>query len=220
MLWDQKQTISEKDGLLTSMNDTLKVWKDKDGLNHGSIGVITTTDPKDFINLPTNDPEIKRLQAEVEKYRKQIKNRGSVTTVTSNTSADIKVPTVVVQQPQDPNFPIYRSKFDLDGWIYGTVEARKDSTLISPRIRNEYTVVIGQEKQGFLGLGKPKPFVEVVNKNPYTETTQLRTYQVDDTRRKSHWNFGLYGGYGATLVKKEVVVGPQVGGGITYNFKR
>ena len=75
-------------------------------------------------------------------------------------------------------YPTYRSSFDKDGWVKGNIIARVDSTQIDLKIKNAYGVVLGQEKTGFLGLGKPKTFVDVLSYNPYSESTAVRALQV------------------------------------------
>ena len=61
-------------------------------------------------------------------------------------------------------------------WIWGLTKATKDITQIGLRFHEEIDVVLGQEKTGFLGLGKPKPFAEVTLHNPYNKVSKLRSY--------------------------------------------
>ena len=81
---------------------------------------------------------------------------------------------------EDKKYPIYTSNFNKNEWIKGTIKAGPDSIIIDPlKIKIEQTFIIGEDRTGFLGLGRSKPFIEVVNKNPYAETEKLKTYQVD-----------------------------------------
>ena len=191
----QGDKIVEQTGLLSSLNDSVKVWKDKDGLNHSKTEAIVTKNPDDFINLPNLSEENKKLQEQVKKYKNQIKNGGSVTNFTSDTKATITVPTKVdsVYYPKDGLIsakPVYKSDFDLGGWVKGSTEARPDSTKIDLSLKNEYTVVIGEDKTGFLGTGKAKPFVEVTNLNPYSVTPTVKTYSVDQKQSKgAFWKY-------------------------------
>lgn len=201
--FERQNKINEQVGLLSSLNDTIAVWKDKDGLNHAKIEVITTQSVKDFLAIKNLTGENKKLQESVEKYKKQIKNGGSVTNITTETKVKTKTPTVVTTEPKTDKDgvvtqrPVYTSKFDLDGWVVGTTRATADSTEIDLKVRNEYTVVIGEDKTGFLGLGKAKPFVEVTNLNKYSETTSLKTYNVDVKNKKKVW---IYTGVAGIVV--------------------
>ena len=81
----------------------------------------------------------------------------------------------------------------------GNAIARKDSLHLNQKIINEYSVVIGEESQGWF---KPKKtFVEVINLNPFSETTKLRTYQVE------------------SKPIKRIGIGPGVYYGIGFNFQ-
>lgn len=217
----EKETLS----LIESMNDTIKVWKDKDGLSHSKISALETQNVNDFLKLKSKDEEIIRLQESVREYKSKIKNGGSVTNITSNTNAVIKSPVettlppnTVVKPGEKLIYPTYSSKFNLDGWIWGDMTANKDSMTLRPNIKNEYTVVIGEDKTGFLGLGKRKTFVEVKNLNPYTETTSLRTYI--NTKPKPKLGLGVYTGYGIQLSPKDANIthGVQTGIGLILKF--
>lgn len=176
--------INEQAGLINSLNDTVKVWKGKDGLSHSSNSVVTTRDPQDFIKLKGQSEEIQKLQAKVKEYEKKIKNGGSVTNFSSETKTvtvtKTKVDTVVIDNTKQL---VYSSDFNKEDWVVGDVVARPDSTTVNLKVKNEYTVVIGYDKTGFLGLGKQVPFSEITNLNPYSTTPTLKTYQVDVKRR-------------------------------------
>lgn len=179
--------VKEQLSMINSLNDTVKIWKDKDGLSNTSNSVITTQNPDDFTNLKNLSEENKKLQADVKKYKDKIKNGGNVTNFGSNTEASsttiTKVDTVTIDNTKQL---VYSSSFDKEGWVTGDIVARTDSTTVNVKVKNEYTVVIGYDKTGFLGLGKPIPFSQVTSLNPYSSTPTLKTYQVD-IKRKRTW---------------------------------
>ena len=110
----------------------------------------------------------------------------------------------------------YNSKFDLNGWVWGNVSANKDSTSISLKYKDKFDIVLGEEKQGFLGMGKAKPFAEITSHNPYTSIKTFRTYEVESKRvKKIGIGPGVYYGVGTGFV-------PQVfvGIGIQLNLIR
>lgn len=185
---NQADTVAEQSGLIHSLNDTVKIWKDKEGLSNTSNSVVTTRDPDDFLKLNNQSKEIQKLQKEVEKYKSSIKKGGSVTNFVSETKVTstnpTKVDTVIIDNTRKL---IYRSEFNKEGWVFGNTIATPDSTTINVQTKDEYTVVVGFENRGFLGLGKGTPFSLVRNGNPYSTTPELKTYQVDIQGKKYTW---------------------------------
>ena len=179
----QNNTIKEKDSLINSLNDTVKIWKDKQNISHTKSQVIETSNVKDFLEIKNLKNENKILQEEVLKYKSKIKKGGSVTVATTNVNTKISSKSKIIDSTfiiEDKKYPIYTSDFNKNEWIKGTIKAGPDSIIIDPlKIKIEQTFIIGEDRTGFLGLGRPKPFIEVVNKNPYAETEKLKTYQVD-----------------------------------------
>lgn len=179
----QNNTIKEKDSLINSLNDTVKIWKDKQNISHTKSQVIETSNVKDFLEIKNLKNENKILQEEVLKYKSKIKKGGSVTVATTNVNTKISSKSKIIDSTfiiEDKKYPIYTSNFNKNEWIKGTIKAGPDSIIIDPlKIKIEQTFIIGEDRTGFLGLGRPKPFIEVVNKNPYAETEKLKTYQVD-----------------------------------------
>ena len=179
----QNNTIKEKDSLINSLNDTVKIWKDKQNISHTKSQIIETSNVKDFLEIKNLKNENKILQEEVLKYKSKIKKGGSVTVATTNVNTKISSKSKIIDSTfiiEDKKYPIYTSNFNKNEWIKGTIKAGPDSIIIDPlKIKIEQTFIIGEDRTGFLGLGRPKPFIEVVNKNPYAETEKLKTYQVD-----------------------------------------
>lgn len=221
-LWSaSSNNYAEQKTLNTTMNAQLDTWKDKDDLNRAKIAVIETRNTKDFTRAATTDSIIMELQDKVEEFSKQLKKQGSVTILKTITSIDTSFQSQVTQKDTITKdgvnyvFPEYKSSFDLDGWVIGTTIANKDSTAIDFEIKNDYSLVIGLEKNGW--FKKSTPFADVKNLNPYTKTEALRTYQVT-LPKPPKIKLGGYVGYGGTVYESKVVVGPQAGAGIIINF--
>lgn len=195
----QKEKEEELNSLISSLNDSVKTWKDKDSLSHAKISVLETSNIETFLQLKTKDSTISNLQKTVEKYKERLKKGGSVTQVGSETDINTDSETEVI--PRDTIikeneiyiYPEYKSYFNLDSWVYGDVTANKDTTTINLKILNEYDAIIGYEGSSFFKRGKP--FVEVISKNPYTELKSLRTYKVSTPPRKL-WSIGPSLSYG------------------------
>lgn len=182
------QKYNEQVNLNEAAASELITWKDKDGLNRAKIDVLTTQNTKTFLAYETADKSIKELQSEVKLMQKYLKKQGSVTIIEGETKYD-----TIYQKTQGDTYKSLLSGFLTDSisnnWVYskfgfkldslpdGTFKI--DSVKYSLKVKNKYSLTIGTEPTGFLGLGKAKPFAEIKNHNPYTETKSLRTYQVD-----------------------------------------
>lgn len=185
--------IEDQTSIINGLNDTVKVWKDKKGKTYVKSGVIATSDPKDFIKIKNLTGENKKLQDEVKKYESKIKNGGSVTTFTAETKVKTTAPTRVdtVYVPKEDGLkvasPVYSSDFNLGGWVVGSTVAKADSTTVDLKTYDEFSVVIGEDKTGFLGLGKPIPFGLVTSASPYTAIPTSKTYKVQIETKKNKW---------------------------------
>ena len=185
-----QKEAKENANLVVSLNDTLKTWKDKDSLSHAKIQIIETEKTKDFLSLQSKDEEIIKLQKTVKQYEKQIKNQGSVTNFTSETKIITKDSLVTDSVCGKCSFYFSNSNpwFSVDASIYPTETPNQLSLSLDLKVKNEYSVIVGEEKQGL--FKKPKPFVEVLNHNPYSETESLRTYQVSNNVRVKRFGIG------------------------------
>lgn len=209
----------EAHGLVSALNDTVKIWKDKNSASHAKIEIIETYKIRQFKYLQIKDEQINNLQQLVIKYEDKIKNNGSVTTfkdrVVIKDKFITKVDTITVYKD---NYLVkqveFKSDFDMKGWVVGNIVSNKDSTSLNLKIKNEYVVILGYEKKG---LFKPKkPYAEVINKNPYSEFTQLRSYQVK-SKPPSALGLGVVAGYG---ISSNLTPSFFLGMGIQYSLIR
>ena len=185
-----QKEAKENANLVISLNDTLKTWKDKDSLSHAKVQIIETERTKDFLSLQSKDEEIIKLQKTVKQYEKQIKNQGSVTNFTSETKIITKDSLVTDSVCGKCYFYFSNSNpwFSVDASIYPTKTPNQLNLSLDLKVKNEYSVIVGEEKQGL--FKKPKPFVEVLNHNPYSETESLKTYQVSNNVRVKRFGIG------------------------------
>jgi len=212
--------FAEKDNLIESLGSTVKTWKDKDSISHSKIAVLQTQELEDFLRIQTADSTVTNLQELISDYKKRLKHKGSATIIESSTNVVTTSPTVVYYdstsysgtsktKPSDV-MPIYSSNFNLKGWVIGEVIASEKETKIEMSIKNKYSLVIGEEKQGL--FKKRKPFAEVTNENPYTRIKTLRTYQISKSRVK-RIGIGPFFGVDTNLE-------PTLGFGVTYTILR
>lgn len=167
-----KNELREETNLVESLSHDIIVWKDKDSLSHAKIQVIETQNVKDFLKIKSSDSIILDLQKTVKQYKKKLKEKGSVTNFTTETLYD----TIYTTKDTlvDKNFRY--SDTIHNNYIFSVFGIKDGLTHYSLKVKNSYSVIIGQESQGW--FKRPKPFVEIINKNPYSETKSLRTYEV------------------------------------------
>lgn len=202
---------TENSQLISSLNSEMIQWKDKYGNSHSKIEILQTSSIKSFLEIQSKDSTILHLQQVVKTFKKEMARLQNVTHIDSETSAETLVKTDTIYLDKDSS-PIYKSKFNLDNWVYGNVVSGKDSISLSLKVRNKFDVVIGEEKKNIFSRGKP--FVEVVSKNPYTEVKTLRTYQVTMPKEK-RWSFGPSISYGITEeLQPKAVIGVSLQYGI------
>jgi hypothetical protein len=183
--------IEQSTGINTALKDSMKTWKDKEGKFVAHISLLEGYNSKDFIALASADKKIQELQKLVSKYESQIKKGGNVTIINTDSKIQVTVPSKVTETPikiGDTIYASYESNFNLKNWVVGNIKASKDSTTIGLQFKEQLDVVIGTEKTGFLGLGKPKAFAEVKLHNPYNEITSFKAYS---TRPLPAKKFGI-----------------------------
>jgi hypothetical protein len=157
----QDQTKNDLLQFTNSLQDSITVKMDKYGDRVSEISQIRTSDPKVFLNLNTNNPEIQKLQEEVKKYKNQLDNGGSVTVFTSSVKVDT---TLVVEQKEDG---IVTSATDGE-WYSVKNYIVGDQGRTSLAIKNDYTIAVVEEDG--------KSVVKIKNKNPYATEGEIRTY--------------------------------------------
>jgi hypothetical protein len=205
------QTIS----LYKAAEAKLITWKDKDSLSNAKIAILQADNIGAFMQLETSEEEIIRLKSEVKKYKDKLKVGGGVTVITTKGEVKGTFVTDTIYIDKENN-PIYRSTYNFDDWVWGEVVASRDSIGVSVKYKEDLTFVLGEEKTGFLGLGKRKPFAEVRLNNPYSQVESMRTFQVIPTPAR---RFGL----GPTLaygVGSGFTPGVFVGIGVNWNWIR
>jgi hypothetical protein len=201
-LFINNQTSKIKSNLITSLGTDLKVWKDKNSLSHAKIQVLETASAKEFTRLATNDSLVVELQDLVKGFSKELKRRGSATIIKTITQIDTVFVTkdslIYDDVSNSYSIPLPYSKSFANKWLNLDYNITTDSTSYSLLLQNDYSIVIGEERET---LFKPRvPYVEIINKNPYTSTEALRTYQV-------------------TVPKKKIGIGPQIGYGLSGSLQ-
>lgn len=225
MFWKSNKNFTnfqEQKTLVESLNSNLEVWKDKEGKSRAKIQAIETRRAKDFLALQSKDSIVIELQQEVKKFKSKLKKSGSVTIVKTETTIDTVLNSVIVSNTDTIRtdsfvyiYPTYTRDFNFDDWIIGTMSMSKDSASLTGKAKNEYSIVLGEDSNGWFKPGTP--FADVSNANPFSETTAVRTYKVAAIKPK-RIGLGGYVGYGVTVSKEGLSHGVQAGGGIVFKL--
>ena len=177
-LWSGRQQDKQDTAqLINALQDTVKVSIDKYGDKVSQISQIRTEKPQTFLTIKSGDAEIQRLQAEVKKYKSQIKQNGSVTVFSSSVAVDTT----------------FAASVKPDGSVTGQAGDEWYSVQVGDGrvklgVKNRYTVALVEEK----GVG----VVKIKNENPYSTEGEIRTYTPLPKQTK-RWGVGPYVGYDA-----------------------
>ncbi len=169
----------------STLTDSLIIKRLENGQQTAMINVLQADRVQDLLKIKSKDSVINKLQVEVQRYKKEIKKGGSVTVVGNSTNVTGTTPIIPADTSQASIAP-FSFTFS-DKWIYLSGKGLNDSLDFDLKVKNEYTIAIGYEKK--------KPFVEITNHNPYTETSYLRTFEVK-VPKASRFGLGLQAGYG------------------------
>ena len=181
---------------LESLTDSIKYYKDNYNVLHSRISII---EADNFTKIKSKDKDIQELQELVKKY----KNIQAATVIKTET----KVVEKIVNKPIFDTISretAYYSKFDLDGFVWGEIIAKKDSTDLILNIRNDFNIVSHYDKG--------KLVLDVSDKNPYTVTKSQRSYI--NLPKQKKWGLGINAGYGVS----KSGLSPYIGLGVNYNL--
>lgn len=212
-----KKEIKKQTSLYESVSDTLKVFKNKNGEYVAKILAIEVEKEKDFTTIKNLSGINKELQDLVISKSKEVKDLQMALIHKSET---------IIEHRDTVYFPNPETALVLkdltlltslnNKWIDVTYGIDKGLYSLDLRVYNEFDVTIGYEKTGWF---KPtKSYVEVVNKNPYTMTSDLKAYKKMIPQKR--WHMNMYGGFGGQygLINKQIDFGPQIGIGVGYNI--
>lgn len=181
---------------LESLTDSIKYYKDNYNVLHSRISII---EADNFTKIKSRDKDIQELQELVKKY----KNVQAATVIKTET----KVVEKIVNKPIFDTISretAYYSKFDLDGFVWGEIVAKKDSTDLILNIRNDFNIVSHYDKG--------KLVLDVSDKNPYSITKSQRSYI--NLPKQKKWGLGINAGYGIS----KNGLSPYIGLGVNYNL--
>ncbi len=213
---NQSAKINELKNLSESVSTEL--IKSRNNLNQEITKnqVIQTQTLETFIKLKSLDTTIIKLQNEVKENKQYLKQVGSsLTYFNNNTNYNGNIKTKVSLDSNKS--PIYN--FDLsDEWINLVGQSDSNNTHVDLKIKNQYSIIVGYDKVKEKGhwFKVRKPFTIVKNFNPYTETNELKTYQVSVPKPKK-FGVGFSSGIGLNYMLQPYI---YIGVGVNFNLFR
>jgi hypothetical protein len=177
-----KHNYEEQSSLITSFQDSIKYYKDKDGKNSAQIALLEGSKENLLKIIGKSDAQLTKL----------LKKGASSGTVFNQTT---KFDTIVTVKRDTINGVIEFSNSIKNNWIDLQVKVKDDSLQTFLETRDSLSVSFQKVKQGFL---KPKKSVVVVtNANPYVKTTGLRSFDIPQNKSNLKFWFGVGIGAGA-----------------------
>ncbi len=191
---------------VASQNIEVKKWKDSDSSLNVLVSVLETEKVSTFLALETANKQVIRLQGEVKEYKKELKDKNSVTIITTETVFD------TIFKSSDTTL-CNKEDSIRNYWIFNHFGFRGDSSFSKIQVREEYSVVIGTDKK------RPhRTFAKVTSFNTYVTTSEVITYMVTGKTRQKRLGIGPAVGGGLLFSKSEVILGGYVGISLNYTL--
>lgn len=195
--------------LYEASQDVLHQTRNKLGQEVTKTSLLVAEREKDLLKIKSKDSSIIALQKVVKDYKGKL----AAATVLSNSTTDSGTTVTLIEYDTIKTdtgqyiYPTYTSEWK-ERWSEGYIKAGKDYVFRDIKVKNEFEITQGWEKQGF--LKKKKPLVTVVNLNPNTVTQELKSFFVQPYKNKISIGLGACYGFDIIGLKPTVVVGPTV----------
>lgn len=191
---------------ISSQTLEIKKWRDNDNNLHASILVLESEKVKTFLELESSNKQIIRLQEEVKKVKKELKDKNSVTIITSETVYD------TVFKSSDTT-TCNKEDSIRTSWVFNHFGFKGDSSFTKISMKEEYSVIIGTEKK------KPhRTYAQVTSFNPHVINNEIITYMVSGKTRQKRLGIGPAVGGGLLFSKSGVYLGGYVGISLNYTL--
>ncbi len=202
-----KQGALENSKTYGILTESLKVTRDDLGNEIAKREVLEFKSVKDIKNIANISKEVETLKKEVRKYKGKIKNA----IIIKNETREIRRVKTEIIKDSTIAYPIYKTSWK-DRWSVGSITARTDSIVHSIKIKNEFILTLGKERNGFR---KRKNIATIKNLNPNTSTEEVITFDVTPKYKK--FAVGVGGGVGFTNFETTT---PFLGVGVYYTIFR
>lgn len=180
-----KYNYEEQSDLISSMQDSIKYFKNKDGEQVAQIALLEGSKENLLKVIGKSDAKLTSL----------LKKGASSATVFNQVT---KFDTIVTIQRDTVDGVAEYHNTVKNNWIELHVKVSNDSLHTSLQTRDSLSVSFQKVKQGFL---KPKKSVVIVtNANPYVKTTGLRSFDIPQKKSNLKFWFGVGIGAGASYL--------------------
>lgn len=177
-----KHNYEEQSDLISSMQDSIKLFKNKEGESVAQIALLQGSRDNLLKIIGNNDEKLAKLL-------KQKSNSGTAFNQT------IKVDTVLITKVDTVDGIAERNSSLVDKWMNIQIKERDDILRAKIEMRDEVTVAFRDIRQGFL---KPKKsVVEVTNANPYVKIDGVRSFEIPKKKTNTKLWVGIGVGVGA-----------------------
>lgn len=173
------------------------------------ITKIVEMPSRQFKNLESDDKNIQELKELLVKYQDYLKKEGSVTKIETNTILQTEI-----LRDTSYIYPTYKMKNEWVDISFHSIDSTFDNIDFSLKFINKYNVILGYDKKNI--FSKKVPHVIVENRNPYSETSKLKSFVVDDKSKYNKFGLGFQLGYGYSNSNSKF--SPYVGIGLNYNI--
>lgn len=203
------------------LEDSVKHTINKYGEAQATISLLQGENAEMLLEQKSTDKTVKWLQEELTKYKSNVKNGGTVGVIGTVTTFSGTTTTTVSFSPvidgKRDTLPTYKTVGKDSTWIKYSITANADSTHLDLQVKNKYTIVIGEEKTKVEGklFKRNKPVAFVINKNPYTQVTEMKVYEVTN-KVKKRISLNVSAGYCVPLFSFKPQ--PYIGVGVGYNI--
>lgn len=160
------------------LNDSLKIYKNKDNLNSSKIKVLQT----DNLDLFTDLLGLQGTNKELQDLVKKTKAKTAIVTKTEIIYDTIEKTTEIVTIDTINYIKLPYNKQLSNKWIGLSFNITKDSTQFKLGVKDDFNISIHDEKIKW--YKKPILVAEVTNLNPYSITKDLKVYNINSNLKK------------------------------------
>lgn len=209
IICNEKRVIDEN---IITPHDIL-IKRNNKNQEEAYIEVLQLKNKKQLLQLKTSDSTIIKLQELVDKYKGELNSAIILSNITSVKGSDITIITKenIINGLDTTEIISYETSWS-NKWEEGYIKATQDSIIRDIRIKNEFEIVIGNEKRKMFKKGLYE--IKIVNLNPNTYTKEIKTFQVK--KENPRFSLGIQLGYGIGLL--DFKPQPYLGVGIQYNL--
>ena len=178
------RSCSNSSDTVTGTTDSVHIYRDSLNNEVSYRQSLEASNAESVLKLKTKDSTILKLQSSISNMKGDVKKLKAVVLFNNATIYELKDSLrnkiVAIDSTADSAYPVY-NRIVKDEWINADITLGLSKFDFKLKVKNEFDVKFTEEPDGFLNT---KTIVTVVNKNPYTYTTDLISYNVKTQKTK------------------------------------